>query len=402
MAGPSRVDNSAFGRWWRNIDRVTLYCVGVLLAFGYILVLAASPAVAVRIGASREMFILKQVIFLAVAGIVTLFVSTMSREAIRKMALIGGGLALLATLMTLVHGLEIKGARRWIALPFMSVQPSEFLKPFFAIVTAWLLAKRRQTTRDGKMLHFPGMVIAFGVYAVILFLLKSQPDIGMLSVVTMVFFVQLFVDGLPLIFVGAGVGAMIAAFIGAFIAFAHVRSRVERFLHPNLGDHYQIDMALRAFGNGGLLGRGPGEGRVKDLLPDAHADFVFAVAGEEYGMIVCAAVIGVFLVIVIRSLQCVLREQDPFAIVAVSGLIAGFGLQAFINMGSTLHLIPTKGMTLPFISYGGSSALSVALTMGMILALTRHHVGSDTNFLHGGSPDMRRNWTNGTRRHLPS
>ncbi len=321
---------------------MTLYCVGVLLAFGYILVLAASPAVAVRIGASREMFILKQVIFLAVAGIVTLLVSTMSREAIRKMALIGGGLALLATLMTLVHGLEIKGARRWIALPFMSVQPSEFFKPFFAIVTAWLLAKRRQTTRDGKMLHFPGMIIAFGVYAVILFLLKSQPDIGMLSVVTMVFFVQLFVDGLPLIFVGAGIGAMIAAFIGAFIAFSHVRSRVERFLHPNLGDHYQIDMALRAFGNGGLLGRGPGKPR-EGSTPRCPCGFRFRRCGGGIWHDRLRAVIGVFLVMVIRSLQRVLREQDPFVIVAVSGLIAGFGLQAFINMGSTLHLIPTKG-----------------------------------------------------------
>lgn len=402
MVGISRVDNSAFGRWWRNIDRVTLYCVGVLLAFGYILVLAASPAVAVRIGASREMFIFKQVVFLAVAGAVTLLVSSISREAIRKLALIGGILALLATFMTIVHGLEIKGARRWIALPFMSLQPSEFLKPFFAIITAWLLARRRQTSRDGKVLRFPGMLIAFAVYIVILLLLKSQPDIGMLSVVTMVFFVQLFVDGLPLIFVGAGIGAMVAAFVGAFIAFAHVRSRVERFLHPNIGDHYQIDMALRAFGNGGLLGRGPGEGRVKDLLPDAHADFVFAVAGEEYGMIVCAAVIGVFTVMVTRSLQRVLREQDPFVIIAVSGLVAGFGLQAFINMGSTLHLIPTKGMTLPFISYGGSSALSVALTMGMILALTRHHIETDSSFLRIGKPELRRNWTKDTGRHLPS
>lgn len=382
----SRVDNSALGRWWRNIDRVTLYCVGVLLAFGYILVLASSPAVAVRIGATREMFILKQVIFLALAGIVTLVVSAMSRSAIRNLAMIGGLLALAATFMTLVHGLEIKGARRWIGLPFMSLQPSEFLKPFFAIVTGWLLSRRRIASHSGARSHFPGMFLAFVIYGVILFLLKSQPDIGMLSVVTMVFFTQLFVDGLPIVFVGAGVGAMVMAFVGAFIAFAHVRSRVERFLHPNIGDHYQIDMALRAFGNGGLLGRGPGEGRVKDLLPDAHADFVFAVAGEEYGMIVCAAVIGVFLLIVIRSLQKLLRERDPFVIISVSGLVAGFGLQAFINMGSTLHLIPTKGMTLPFISYGGSSAISVALTMGMILALTRHHVGGETSA-------MRRNPT---------
>jgi len=375
MAGLSRVDTSRIGRWWRNIDRVTLCCVGILIAFGYILMLAASPAVAVRIGASREMFILKQVIFLLLAGMVVLVVSSLSRPAVRRLALIGGVIALAATFMTLVHGVEIKGARRWIALPMMSVQPSEFLKPFFAVVTGWLLAEQRRRKIMGSI-RFPGMLIAFGCFGLILLLLKSQPDIGMLSVITMVFFIQLFVNGLPVIFVGAGVGAMIAAFAGAYVAFPHVRSRVERFLHPNVGDHYQIDTALRAFGNGGMMGRGPGEGRVKDLLPDAHADFVFAVAGEEYGLFICLFIILVFAVIVVRTLVKLMRESDPFVITAASGLVAGFGLQAFINMGSTLHLIPTKGMTLPLISYGGSSALSIALTLGMVLALTRHQVSA--------------------------
>lgn len=160
--------------------------------------------------------------------------------------------------------------------------------------------------------------------------------------------------------------------------FPHVRSRVERFLHPNVGDHYQIDTALRAFGNGGLTGRGPGEGRVKDLLPDAHADFVFAVAGEEYGMIVCMLIIAVFGVIVVRTLLRLIREDNPFVVISVTGLVTGFGLQAFVNMASTLHLIPTKGMTLPFISYGGSSAMSIALAIGMVLALTRYQPGSTT------------------------
>ncbi|GAJ29674.1 FtsW/RodA/SpoVE family cell cycle protein [Acidomonas methanolica] len=373
MPAISRVDASRLARWWRNIDRVTLSCVGILIAFGYILMLAASPAVAVRIGASREMFILKQVVFLAFSGMTVLAVSTLSTKGVKRLGLIGGVIALAATALTLVHGVEIKGARRWIALPLMSVQPSEFLKPCFAVVTAWLLAERRRHRLFGRV-PFPGLPIALGCFAVILLLLKSQPDIGMLSVVTMVFMTQLFVDGLPLLFVGLGVGAMVGAFGAAFVAFPHVRSRVERFLHPNIGDHYQIDTALRAFGNGGLLGRGPGEGRVKDLLPDAHADFVFAVAGEEYGLLICLGIIAVFLVIVLRTLLKLMREDDPFIITACTGLVAGFGLQAFINMGSTLHLIPTKGMTLPLISYGGSSAISVALTLGMVLALTRHRV----------------------------
>lgn len=369
MAGYSRTDDSSFGRWWRNIDRTTLICAFILIGFGYILMLAASPAVAVRIGASRNMFILKQVVFLALAGVIVISISMLSRRSVLRLSLLGGALMLGATGLTLVHGLEIKGARRWIALPMMSLQPSEFLKPCFAVATGWLLTQRH------TLRHFPGMLIAFALYGVIVLLLKSQPDIGMLTVITSVFLAQLFVDGLNLALVGVGCGAMAGAGVGAFFIFPHVRSRVERFLHPNVGDHYQIDTALRAFGNGGLMGRGPGEGRVKDLLPDAHADFVFAVAGEEYGLVVCMLIICVFATIVIRTLLRLIREDDPFVIISTAGLVTGFGLQAFVNMASSLHLIPTKGMTLPFISYGGSSAMSIALAIGMILALTRQQPG---------------------------
>ncbi|KXV18298.1 FtsW/RodA/SpoVE family cell cycle protein [Gluconobacter oxydans] len=395
MSGLSRVDTSAVARWWRNLDRVTLACVGLLIGLGYVLMLAASPAVASRIGASRNMFILKQVIFLALAGAIALGTSYLSRQAIKKLAIIGGIIALGATAMTLVHGMEIKGARRWIALPMMSVQPSEFLKPCFAVVTGWLLSARRSVVMWGNI-AFPGMLIAFLCFGVILVLLKSQPDIGMLSVITMVFMTQLFVDGLKLYWVGLCVAGMAGAFAVAYIVFPHVQSRVQRFLHPDVGDHYQIDTALRAFGNGGLLGRGPGEGRVKDLLPDAHADFVFAVAGEEYGLILCIGIILLFGIIVLRTLLKLMHEDDPFVIVSAAGLVTGFGLQAFVNMGSTLHLIPTKGMTLPFISYGGSSAMSVALTMGMVLALTRHHVGQSrigqrTSAPYGQGPLFERN-----------
>jgi len=361
----SRADSSLLGRWWLTVDRWTLGSVGVLIGFGYVLMMAASPAVAVRIGATRDMFIFKQVVFLSIAGVIVVAASLLSPRNVRRVALVGCLLAMAATAWTLVHGVEIKGARRWIALPLMSVQPSEFLKPCFAVVTAWLLAEGKKTRA------FPGMLLALGVYGMILMLLKSQPDIGMLSVITCVFMAQLFVGGLNLFLVGCGAGSMVAAFIGAYIAFPHVRSRVTRFLHPDKGDHYQIDTALQAFGNGGLLGRGPGEGRVKDLLPDAHADFVFAVAGEEFGMLVCLFIIGVFCFIVVRTLLKLLAEDDPFVILASAGLVMGFGLQAFVNMGSSLHLIPTKGMTLPFISYGGSSAMSVALTIGLLLALTR-------------------------------
>jgi cell division protein FtsW len=278
---------------------------------------------------------------------------------------------MLLTALTLVHGVEIKGARRWIALPGLSLQPSEFLKPCFAVVTAWLLTEGRRTR------GFPGWILAFVLFGGILMLLKSQPDIGMLSVITAVFFAQLFIDGLNMALVGIAAAAMGALAVGAFVFFPHVRSRVDRFIHPEQGDHYQVDTALQAFGNGGFLGRGPGEGRVKDLLPDAHADFVFAVAGEEFGLLVCLMILGVFGFIVLRGLLRLVQENDEFVILASSGLITGFGLQAFVNMASALHLIPTKGMTLPFISYGGSSALSVALGMGMLLALTRRRTHGD-------------------------
>jgi cell division protein FtsW len=360
----SRADDSLLGRWWWSVDRWTLGAIGVLIGFGYIMMLAASPAVAERIGTPRDIFILKQVVFLAIAGLVVIAVSLLSPRSVKRLAITGCLIALALTAATMVIGVEIKGARRWISLPGMTVQPSEFLKPCFAVVGAWLISEARKSPR------FPGRLLAFGVFVVILLLLKSQPDIGMLAVVTAVFLAQLYIDGLPLALVGVAMGMIGAGAVVAFTIFPHVRSRVVRFW-DGTGDNYQVTTALEAFGNGGLLGRGPGEGRVKDILPDAHADFVFAVAGEEFGMLICVVILSIFAFIVMRGLLRLLREHDPFVVLSCTGLVTGFGLQAFVNMASTLKLIPTKGMTLPFISYGGSSVIAVALGMGMLLALTR-------------------------------
>ena len=368
----SRADNSLLGRWWWSVDRWTLGAIGILIGFGYIMMLAASPAVAQRIGQSRDLFILKQVIFLAVAALIVVGVSLLSPRDIRRLAIAGCLVALALTAATLVVGLEIKGARRWISLPGMSIQPSEFLKPCFAVTAAWLLSESRRYPR------FPGTIIASGVFGLILLLLKSQPDVGMLAVITAVFLAQLYVAGMNLFLVFAALGVVTGGSVMAYFIFPHVQSRVERFLHPESGDTYQITTALEAFGNGGLLGRGPGEGRVKDVLPDAHADFVFAVAGEEFGMLICLLILAVFAFIVLRGMLRLLKEQDMFIVLSCTGLVAGFGLQAFVNMASTLKLIPTKGMTLPFVSYGGSSAMAVALGMGMLLALTRRrHRGQE-------------------------
>jgi cell division protein FtsW len=361
---PPLRDNSSLGRWWWSVDRWTLGAIGMLIGFGYIMMLAASPAVAERIGTSRDIFILKQVVFLAIAAVVVVGVSLLSPREIKRLAIIGCIIALVMTAATMFIGVDIKGARRWISLPGMSVQPSEFLKPCFAVTAAWLLAEGKRSPR------FPGMILACCVFGVILLLLKSQPDIGMLAVVTVVFLAQLYVAGLPLALVGVALGMLGGGAVAAYTFFPHVRSRVTRFW-DGTGDNYQVTTALEAFGNGRFLGRGPGEGRVKDILPDAHADFVFAVAGEEFGMLLCMIIIAVFAFIVIRGLLRLLKEHDLFIVLSCTGLVAGFGLQAFVNMASTLKLIPTKGMTLPFISYGGSSVVAVALGMGMLLALTR-------------------------------
>ena len=368
----SRSDDSVLGRWWLTVDRWTLLAVATLIGFGYVMMLAASPAVAERIHQSRDMFILKQVVFLALAGLVVVGVSLLSPRGVWRLALFGCLAALALTAATLVMGVEIKGARRWISVPGMTVQPSEFLKPCFAVVAAWLLSEGQRLRR------FPGMLLAGGVFALIALLLKSQPDMGMLAVVAAVFFTQLFIGGLNLAMVGLGAGGLVGAAISAYAFFPHVRSRVTRVLDPSSGDSYQVNTALEAFGNGGLLGRGPGEGRVKDVLPDAHADFVFAVVGEEFGMVICLVLLALFGFIVLRGLLRLLAEQDLFIVLASCGLVTSFGLQAFVNMASSLHLIPTKGMTLPFVSYGGSSVLAVALGIGMLLALTRRRARTET------------------------
>lgn len=366
----SRADTSTLGRWWWTIDRWTLGALLILVGFGYVMVLAASPAVAERIGASsRNMFFIRQVVYLGMATTLMIAVSMLSIRQVRLLGWVGlaGAVALVAA--TLLVGVEIKGARRWINVPGLgSLQPSEFLKPCFAVVAAWLIAEGKVNRRHGATL------LALVMFLFIAALMKGQPDIGMLLVITAVFFAQFFVAGLNLFVVGF-VGALGVAGAGlAYAIFPHVQSRVHRFLDPSSGDNYQVSVALEAFGHGGLLGRGPGEGRVKNVLPDAHADFVFAVAGEEFGLVVCLVILALFAFVVVRGLIRLLGETDLFIVLASAGLLTQFGLQAFVNMASTLHLIPTKGMTLPFVSYGGSSVLAIALGMGMLLALTRRRL----------------------------
>jgi len=369
MATLDRADSSVIGRWWWTVDRWMLLLLGIIMGIGAILILAASPAVAQRINLGEFYFIERHVMMLVPAIILTFLVSLMSPQAIRRTSTLVFVLSLLGVFATLFVGVEIKGATRWVQLPGMSVQPSEFVKPAFAVVAAWLFAQ--QKTRPG----FPGYIASTVLYGVIVFLLLSQPDLGMTVVVTAVWFIQFFIAGLPIILVVALIGMGAGGLVGSYFLFDHVRSRIDRFLDPAAGDNYQVDRALEAFTNGGLFGTGPGEGTVKLYLPDAHADFIFAVGGEEFGLFFCLLLVALFAFIVIRGLSRVTNETNLFIMLAVVGLVTQFGLQAAINMASTLHLIPTKGMTLPFVSYGGSSLIALGYGMGMVLALTRRHAG---------------------------
>lgn len=371
MTALARNDSSRLGRWWFTVDRWMLATIALLIVIGMLSSLAASPAVAERIGLDAFAFVRRQMLFLPLAAALMLAVSLLGPRSIRRLAVVGLLVSLAFTFAAPIVGPEIKGARRWVSLPGLSLQPSEFLKPCFAVVTGWLFAEGLQTR------GFPGSAIACLLLGAVLVGLKLQPDIGMAAVVLAVFLAQWFVAGLRIVWVALLGGVVSAIAVAAYVIFPHVQSRVARFLDPASGDTYQIDRALEAFAYGGLLGRGPGEGRVKSVLPDAHADFVFAVLGEEFGMLVCLFIIALFAFIVLRALIRLMGETDPFVVIAGSGLAFQFGLQAFINMGSTLHLIPTKGMTLPFISYGGSSVFAIALGLGMLLALTRKRTRSD-------------------------
>ncbi|MEX2643231.1 MAG: putative peptidoglycan glycosyltransferase FtsW [Acetobacterales bacterium] len=367
----SRADTSLVGRWWWTVDRWTLAALAVLLVCGAILALAASPPVAERIGLERFYFARRQFLYLPVAGLVLLSVSLLDQRGIRRLALATFLVAWLLSLFVALFGTEIKGAQRWLLLPGMSLQPSEFMKPIFVVVAAWMFAEQH---REGGL---PGNAIAVGLFVAVVGTLLLQPDVGMGVVVAAVWFGQFFLAGLSLTWVGAMVLFGLVGSVGAYFVFPHVSSRVDRFLDPASGDNYQISKSLEAFRHGGALGTGPGEGTVKGVLPDAHSDFVFAVAGEEFGTIFCLLLVGLFAFVVLRGFSRLFQENDLFTMLAGSGLLAMFGLQALINMASTLHLMPTKGMTLPFLSYGGSSLLALAMTMGMVLALTRRRPAGD-------------------------
>ncbi len=371
MVNFSRQSNNAIVKWWWTVDKVILFVSLALLAIGVILDITASPAVARKIGSDDYFFIRKQIIYVLLSIGCILSLSFFKLKTVRRISILAFAGLIVLLIITDLWGFEVKGAKRWISLPGMSLQPSELLKPIFIVVTAWLL------DCDKKYDYFPGTYIVAGLYVIIAGLLLLQPDVGMTALFTAIFVLQLFLAGLPIVLVGMlGISALFGL-VGLYFFYPHFRARVDQFLYGDNETSYQISRAMEAFKNGNLVGKGPGEGTVKLQIPDAHTDFVFAVAGEEYGVWLCLIIIALFAIIVIHTLRLSLKETNLFVMYAEVGLAASLGLQGIVNMASSLHLMPTKGMTLPFISYGGSSLLGTALEVGMLLAITRKNTASE-------------------------
>lgn len=364
----SRTDESLLGRWWWSVDRWMLGALGLLILFGAVLITAASPAIAARLHQPSFYFVLKHFFYLVPTLVLILGLSMMSVTAIRRTVSLIFLVSVVMLFLVPIIGSELNGARRWISLGGFSLQPSEFIKPTFAVVAAWLFSSQH---RDHG---FPGYIVSCVLYVLIVGLLLLQPDLGMTVVVSLVWAAQFFMAGLPLSVVAILFVIFTSGLFGIYLTFPHVTSRIDRFMDPKAGDTYQVDRALEAFQNGGFFGTGPGQGEIKRVLPDAHADFIFAVSGEEFGLILTIGLVLIYGFIIWRGMQRVRQSDSLFVMLAVSGLLVQFGGQALIHMGSSLRLLPAKGMTLPFVSYGGSSLLALGLSMGIILGLTRQHV----------------------------
>jgi cell division protein FtsW len=368
----SRAEPTLFGSWWWSVDRLILAGLVALMVGGVVLLMGGGPPVAERLGLPQFHFVNRQAIHLAMALCVFAVVALLSPRMIRRMAILVfvGSLVMIA--LALMYGAEVKGARRWISILGMTLQPSEFLKPAFVILTAWAFAE------GSRRRDMPGTLLAVLILPLAVVPLVLQPDFGQTMLVTLVWAGLFFVAGLHWFWVLGLGGAGLIGIVAAYEFVPHVRARIERFLDKGAGDTFQIDTALESFAQGGWLGKGPGEGTVKRILPDAHTDFIFAVTAEEFGIVVCLALVFVFALIVLRALFIAQKSENAFTRLAVTGLAMMFGIQAAINMAVNVHLMPAKGMTLPFISYGGSSLLALAIGMGSLVSLTRRRPRAET------------------------
>jgi cell division protein FtsW len=361
----SRDRKTLLAEWWWTVDREMLAALTLLIGIGMVLSFAASPAVAIRHGFDEWHFVIRHAGFAIAAIGVMIAVSLLPPRWVRIAALLTlfASIGLLA--LTLVHGTEVNGSKRWVSLLGQSIQPSEFAKPAFAIIAAWLMSERM------KRNDVPGHTIAVLLLGTIVGFLVLQPDVGQTALMVLTWATLLFIAGISWWMILALGAAALALLTGAYMLFPHVSRRIDAFLQPGTGDTYQVDMALKSLIEGGWFGRGPGEAVANRALPDAHADFVFSAAAGEFGILFCLALVLVIMFVAVRGLMRAQNLPDMFSRLAVSALALQFGLQSAINLAVNINLIPPKGMTLPFVSYGGTSMLAVAFGMGVLLSLTR-------------------------------
>ncbi len=365
-SSPVPVTEPVLPRWWRTIDKWTLSSIFMLFGIGLLLGLAASVPLASRNGLEPFYYVQKQAIFGGMGLATMIAVSMMSPETVRRLGVIGFLFAMvLIVALPFVGEDHGKGAVRWLSIGGFSLQPSEFLKPAFVVVTAWLMAASQQVGGP------PGKLLSFGILCAVVGFLAMQPDFGQSALVLFAWGVIYFVAGAPMILILGIAGLVAGGGVVAYGASEHFARRIDGFLAPDVDPRTQLGYATNAIQEGGFFGVGVGEGQVKWSLPDAHTDFIIAVAAEEYGLILVLLILALFGVIVVRSLVRLMAERDPFTRLAGAGLACVFGVQAMINMGVAVRLLPAKGMTLPFISYGGSSLIAAGVTVGALLAMTR-------------------------------
>lgn len=365
----SRADRSRVTEWRFTIDPGLLGAIFLLMGVGLILSMAASPAVALKKGLTADHFVIRHVAFSVVSVGILIGLSFLTPQGVRRFAL-GLFLVALAGLVVVAFaGVEINGARRWLTLGGLSWQPSEFLKPPFIVVTAWLLAESQRRP------DMPALPLALLGLASVVALLLVQPDVGQTGLICLVWWVLFVVSGQPLVRASVLLACGFGLFAGAYLTFDYVRGRVDRFLFLGTGEHPQLKQAYQSFTEGGFFGKGPGAGEIKTHLPDAHTDFIFAVLAEEFGIFACLALVAIFAVIVFRCLAHARREADLAHRLTIVGLALLFGLQALINMAVNVGILPAKGITLPFISAGGSSQIAIAITLGLLLAMVRRRPG---------------------------
>jgi cell division protein FtsW len=368
----SRNDQSLLAQWFWTMDRALLAAALTLMGLGVALSFASSPAAILADQSISDPFHYswRMIVFASAGLAVMLTMSFLSPRGVRRIAVLVllGAICVMALLPFI--GDTVKGAARWINLGPFSLQPSEFVKPSLIVFAAWMFAEAQ------KGQGVPGVSIAFGAWVITVGLLLIQPDIGQTLLITTTFMAVFFMAGVPLKWVMALAAAGAAGVVGLFFTFSHMRDRLSRFGSDDAGATYQIDRASEAIRAGGLVGRGVGEGVMKRSVPDLHTDFIYSVGAEEFGLVLSLTMIALYAFIVIRGMRLAMKLNDPFEQVAAAGLFMLIGLQACINIAVNLNLIPTKGMTLPFISYGGSSMLAMGLTMGFALSLTRRRPGA--------------------------